>query len=481
MTDTLINMMSMLTMFHKDDERTRGLAIETALSHPKNLNAETLIGSLIRDRLLPAEYLHAVLHANSASVRRTAWTEYAHTLPIELWNTLGHREDDDDVLVPLRRIAPLQRMSPDGVAALYDIRTTKPLTRVEARSVVEHDFRPGMEDLWRRALVNLPPDRVPDAVVRKAYMPVIEGHVADLLPGTPALYRVAAACAMRAEPGTLTALVAAEPNIGLELGAAFESAAELFRTRLRECLVNRYDDLMALHDLRVANHHYSLSPLLRQERDALEGTPDQHLLAMSDGASPTPQAYHYAWDRLDDEHRTDIVCAYLLDGDVGHPLHVKIVEWLGDRALEVVQQHKLTDLARYSDPKKWWPLVDLGAWVGAMRYASLAGMRQHLDGVDETLLKYLAADLLADPTRWQDTAAAGVAIAAGFGHDEVLQLTSAQVVQVGYEYPAARSWIADALVDAEHLHAPAVREGVTVMADSTARFVDVLAAAKSLT
>lgn len=483
MPDTFMNMMSMLTMLHSSDSRTYALAIETALSRPQDRNSETLIASLIRSKQLPDEYLQRVLNAEDPNVRRIAWTECAHTLPVEVWNTVGHREDDDSVLEPLRRSAPLTKMSLEGISALFDVPAGK-LTRPQARTVVENPFRPGMEDMWRRALLNLPPGRVPDSVVRKGYTPVVDGHVADLLPGTPAIYRVAAACAMRAEPGTLAALVDAEPNIGTELSNVFEAAESLFRGRLASCLVNRHADLMSFHDLRVTSYGYSLQPMTQRERQAFESTPDQQLLTMDTVTGSTvkavPEAYHLAWDRLADEYRTDLVCAYLLDSDIGHPLHVKIVEHLGDRALEVVAQHKLTELSRYSDPKKWWPLVDLGAWVGAMRYATLADIRQHLEDADETMVKYLAADLLADPSRWLDTAGAGVAMAAGFGPDELMQLTFAQVARVGWEHPESRPGISDALAAATHLNGLAAREGAIVMADSTARFVDVLAATKAL-
>lgn len=430
------------------------------------------------------EVLEAAWHARAPRVSVAEWEEAIATLPLT-----------SRVIKVARMQAPLHLLSPAHLASLINVPATGKLNREHARRVVERNFRHGMEDVWRRALVNLPPHKIPYATLNQALKPITDGLLTEVPSAAPALYRVAAACLPTSTPGTLAKLLAESSRMGSELNIAqFHNHAQDWRRQLAAVLPGRREDLEALHQLRIDAGNLSAnvpgsaveSALSREEREAFDSGSVFNQLWARDFNAALPDgvnAYVEIWRRLADEDRTDEVCTFILAEEAPLELHREVIAHLGERAEKVCRDSGLLHQPRGNrELSAWVADIDVDAWADLFSQAEQPQVTatSWLQAVPDAARERALALLLERPEGWQMGPLAAVTMLEEFTDEHWAQLTPAQVVNVGIHNPASRDWLARTLGADPRVQNPAVWEALKVSLDADVRAGDLFAGVASV-
>lgn len=479
-----------LTSTHVDDHTPElpdmvAAAVTTALANLERPAARNVLGHVITFRSddIP-DHLRRTLRSSSADeVRRQAWDMLARDASLDEWETAVAEETDPEVRAAMRTRAPWTDLSQQAVWTLLESKSQR-MTRTAARLLVDTTFRPGMEDLWRQAIVQLPAGKVPVTAKNAAAHPVRWGDVTDLHPESDPFYLLAQACAPTAPDGSLAALYKRFPKI---LGWLRDDASTVLQLLESVMRVNANRNT----DVGVAIELYSTlsvkTPRFLQQANLIQDLhvelQIEHIASLtnnSDGRQVSDLALN--WDRLPDAHRTDRVCTQLLRaGYTDQVLCTEIVDHLGDRAHDVTEAAGLLEISAWKTiTPDWWRLVDRQRWVHAYRSGKHHVTQDNrLGHVSNDELQALADDLVAHPNDWVVTAVYALVRSYELGPDEWTKLPPKHLQALLNLQPQLFAWLPQRLT-ADDLTTPAGAHALVAVADGEMSLEDTLTATRAL-
>lgn len=471
-------------------EELRDLVTARAFEDPTG--ADALLEVLIDDNKIDVDARWDELkHHQSLDVRFSAWAKKYETATAADWElAIATTRRNSPLWNLISAHAPLEQLSNDSLCAYLGVKASGKLTQPEARLVVEHGLKAGMEEVWVRALATLNPRNIPDGLLTKAVVPLTEGRIRSVPAAVHPFWRLAVACCAFSKPGTLADLVAEDPTIGTAFPANVTGHVRTFGDYLGSNIVGRAGDLEAYRQVRV---NMGNEPP-RDELDSLlktiaSGDVARQLSVSEQFYAPdTFDIWRSIWEHLPDEMRTDGACAHFLaERDVTLQLKREVVSHLGARARDVCEKHRLLSLngtGRFGHVPAWLADVDRDAWVTWLRESTegYTGIEESLDEVHYSAIQAAADDLLADPFSWHESfgAAAAVADAAGFGPDDWAQLSISHVLTIANRNGRAKKWIASVFNEHADTATPLLWEALRTSFEAELRIPELLTVVRAI-